>query len=76
MTKSARSRAAILSFLEDGRLAKSADIAQGVGLSTSRTNELLKELVEAGAVAAEGEARSRAYRLAGKQADHAQPETR
>ena len=66
VTKSARSKAAILAFLEDGSLAKSADIAQGVGLGTSRTNELLKELVEAGAVVAEGAARSRAYRLAGK----------
>ena len=61
-----RSKAAILAFLEDGSLAKSSDIAQGVGLGTSRTNELLRELVETGAVVAEGAARSRVYRLAGK----------
>ena len=65
-TKSVRSKAAILAFLEDGSLAKSADIAQGVGLGTSRTNELLRELIEAGAVVAEGAARSRAYRLSSK----------
>ena len=56
-------KAAILAFLGDNGASRSADIANGIGLGTSRTNDLLRELVSAGAVRASGQTRSRAYDL-------------
>ena len=44
--------------------AKTAQIASEAGLKISRTNELLRRLVDSGRVIAEGSARARTYRIA------------
>ncbi len=56
-------KTAILAFLRDNGASRSADIASGIGLGTSRTNDLLRELVSAKAVKASGQTRSRVYEL-------------
>ena len=44
--------------------ARSADIAKTIGLGTTRTNDLLREMVHAGDIVACGKTRAREYRLA------------
>ena len=56
-------KAAILTFLKDNGASRSADIADGIGLGISRTNDLLRELISAGLVKASGQTRSRVYGL-------------
>lgn len=60
---SKESKKAILAYLAAGP-AKSADVAKAIGLGTTRTNDLLREMILAGAVVASGETRAREYRLA------------
>ena len=60
---SKESKKAILGYLAAGP-AKSADVAKAIGLGTTRTNDLLREMILAGDVAASGETRAREYRLA------------
>ena len=62
--KTAENMQRILEYLTKNGSSKSADIATELGLSVSRTNELLKALVDAGTVEAAGRARSTQYRLA------------
>ncbi len=47
--------------------ARLADIAKTIGLGTTRTNDLLREMVHAGDIVACGKTRAREYRLAEKQ---------
>ena len=61
--KKALSKRAVAEHLARHGQSKSADIANAVGLSVTRTNQLLREMVAEGAVIAEGAARSRTYRL-------------
>ncbi len=51
----------IIEYLTENGASKSADIAESVGLSVSRTNELLKEMIDEGKVTAQGKARARRY---------------
>lgn len=51
----------IIEYLTENGASKSADIAKSVGLSVSRTNELLREMVSDGRVTAQGKARARRY---------------
>lgn len=55
------SKEKIVGYLAKNGVSKSADIAENVGLSVSRTNELLKEMIADGEVAAQGKARARRY---------------
>lgn len=57
---------AILEYLMAGP-ARLADIAKTIGLGTTRTNDLLREMVHAGDIVACGKTRAREYRLAEKQ---------
>ena len=61
--KTALRKKAIIDYLSHGS-AKSADIAQAIDLGVSRTNTLLKEMVQANLVCAIGESKARRYRLA------------
>ena len=61
--KSERSKADILEYLTENGSSKSADIAAGIELSISRTNELLKELVSEDRVTSVGRARATRYKL-------------
>lgn len=61
--KSERSKADIVEYLTENGLSKSADIAAGVGLSVSRTNEHLKELANEKRVISTGKARATRYKL-------------
>lgn len=54
----------ILEFLGERTSAKSAEVSAEIGLGKSRTNELLRLLVDSGRVVAEGSARARTYRIA------------
>lgn len=53
---------AIVGILSKGP-AKSQDIAHTLGLSVTRTNEILREMIREGEVIPDGETRSRQYRL-------------
>lgn len=55
---------AIVAFLAEHGESKSAEIAASIGLGTSRTNDLLRDLVDGGVVKAQGGSRNRTYRIA------------
>lgn len=57
------SKAGIVQYLTAHGPSKTADIASGVGLGVSWTNELLRTLVSEGIVEAKGNARARRYAL-------------
>lgn len=59
-----RSLDAITEYLTANGASKTADIAQGIGLSVSWTSELLRQLVSEGIVIAQGRARATRYKLA------------
>ena len=54
----------ILGYLEKHGPSRRSDLEPVLGLGTSRVNDLLRELVAAGFIVAEGATRSRRYRLA------------
>ena len=56
----------IVAYLSTHGESRSADIAEDIGLGTSRTNDLLRGLVEGGIVEAVGGYRNRRYKLAGR----------
>ncbi|NHM16516.1 hypothetical protein GMI69_07590 [Eggerthellaceae bacterium zg-887] len=55
---------AIVAYLAERGESKSAEIAASAGLGTSRTNDLLRDLVDGGVVKAQGGSRNRTYRIA------------
>lgn len=57
---------AIVAYLADHEDARSLDIAEAVGISRTRANQLLRTLIEGRIVEAVGGSRNRVYRLAGK----------
>ena len=57
---------AIVSYLADHDDARSADIAEAVGISRTRANQLLRALVEGEVIEAVGGSRNRVYRLSGR----------
>jgi len=61
--KTTQNKQAIAEYLTINGPSKSSDIALAVGLKTTRTNQILREMIAAGVVKAEGQARSREYRL-------------
>lgn len=56
----------IVAYLSTHEGSRSADIAESIGLSTSRTNGLLRGLVEGGFVETVGGYRNRRYKLSGR----------
>ncbi|MEC4174885.1 RNA-binding domain-containing protein [Adlercreutzia sp. R7] len=61
--KSMKTQGEILEYLTENGLSKSADIADSLQISVSRTNELLKDLISQGKVASVGKARATKYKL-------------
>ena len=57
---------AILAYLTDHEGARSLDIAEAVGISRTRVNQLLRALIEGEIVEAVGGSRNRVYKLAEK----------
>ena len=57
---------AIVAYLTDHEGARSLDIAEAVGISRTRVNQLLRALIEGEIVEAVGGSRNRVYKLAGK----------
>ena len=55
---------AIVAYLAAHGESRSADIAESIGLGTSRTNDLLRDLAEGGIVEVMGGYRNRRYKLA------------
>ena len=53
----------IVEFLTDHMVGKTSEIAEYIGLKSSRTRDYLNELVEENIVIAEGANRNRIYRL-------------
>lgn len=58
-----KNEVAIVAYLTEHGDSQSADIAKNIGLGISRTNQLLRSLVEGGMVDAVGGSRNRIYRL-------------
>ena len=56
----------IVAYLGTYGESRSADIAKSIGLGTSRTNDLLRSLVEGGIVETVGGYRNRRYKLSGR----------
>lgn len=61
-----RSKSAIIEYLTVNGSSKAADIASGVGLGISWTNELLRELASEDRVTSTGKARATRYMLLGR----------
>ncbi len=61
--KSAKQKNEIVIYLTDHISAKSADIAELLGVKSTRVKQLLKELQDEGIVATEGSNRDRIYKL-------------
>lgn len=61
--KAAKTQGEILEYLTENGLSKSADIADSLQISVSRTNELLKDLIAQGKVTSVGKARATKYKL-------------
>ncbi len=53
----------IIEFLTDHSTAKMSEIAESIGLKSSRTRDYMRELISEGIVVAEGANRNRTYRL-------------
>ena len=62
-TKSARQKEEIIAYLTDHISAKSADVAELLGVKSTRAKKLLSELTEEEIVVAEGGNRNRTYKL-------------
>lgn len=56
----------IFAYLSNHGESRSADIAESIGFGTSRTNDLLRGLVEGGFVETVGGYRNRRYKLSGR----------
>lgn len=61
--KSARQKSEIIVYLTDHIPAKSADIAELLGVKSTRVKQLLRELQDEGIVVTEGGNRNRIYKL-------------
>ena len=61
--KSVRQKEEIITYLTNHTSARSADIAELLGVKSTRAKKLLSELAAEGIVAAEGGNRNRAYKL-------------
>lgn len=61
--KAAQQKSEIVSYLTNHISAQNSDIAALLGVKSTRVKQLLQELVADGIVVAEGEKRSRRYRL-------------
>ena len=61
--KSVRQKEEIITYLTDHVSAKSADIAELLGVKSTRAKKLLSELIAEDIVVAEGGNRNRTYRL-------------
>lgn len=61
--KSARQKNEIITFLTDHVSAKNTDIAELLGVKSTRVKQLLKELLDEGVVVAEGNNKNRVYKL-------------
>ena len=62
-TKSQIQKQAIVAYLTERITAKTAEIAELLGVKDARARRLLAEMVAEGTLAAEGENRNRAYKL-------------
>ena len=61
--KSARQKNEIITYLTDHVSAKNIDIAELLGVKSTRVKQLLKELLDEGVVVAEGSNKNRVYKL-------------
>ena len=61
--KSARQKNEIITYLTDHVSAKNTDIAELLGVKSTRVKQLLKELLDEGVVVAEGNNKNRVYKL-------------
>ena len=61
--KTARHKNEIITYLTDHVSAKNTDIAELLGVKSTRVKQLLKELMDEGVVIAEGNNRNRVYKL-------------
>ena len=61
--KSARQKNEIITYLTDHVSAKNTDIAELLGVKSTRVKQLLKELLDEGVVVAEGSNKNRVYKL-------------
>ena len=61
--KTARQKNEIITYLTDHVSAKNTDIAELLGVKSTRVKQLLKELLDEGVVVAEGNNKSRVYKL-------------
>lgn len=61
--KSARQKSEIIAYLTDHVSAKSADIAEILGVKSTRVKKLMSEMIAEEIVVAEGANRNRTYRL-------------
>lgn len=61
--KSARQKNEIITYLTDHVSAKNTDIAELLGVKSTRVKQLLKELLNEGVVVAEGNNKNRVYKL-------------
>ena len=61
--KSARQKEEIVAYLTDHISARSADIAELLGVKSTRAKQLLKGLLDEGVVIAEGGNKNRVYKL-------------
>jgi ATP-dependent DNA helicase RecG len=61
--KTDANKQAAIDYLNENISAKFAELAEYVGLRTTRMNELLREMTAEGTVVAEGSVRNRVYRL-------------
>ena len=61
--KTVRQKNAIIEYLTDHVFAKNTDIAELLGVKSTRVKQLLKELIDEGTVVTEGSNRNRTYRL-------------
>ena len=61
--KSARQKEEIITYLTDHISARSADIAELLGVKSTRAKQLLKGLLDEGVVIAEGGNKNRVYKL-------------
>ena len=61
--KSSRQKNEIIAYLTDHISAKNTELAELLGVKSTRIKQLLKELIDDGIVVAEGSNRNRTYRL-------------
>ena len=63
LAKTVRHKQTIMDFIQKKRICSTAELSEQLGLSLSRTRALLAELVDEEKIAAEGDRRSRHYRI-------------